>query len=159
MKKNIIILLMLSSLISFSQGELIKNTLLHEIMTDSLFKSMNNFCDVVIEDFTKQKVTKKNVENFIDYISKNSADVVQSVNFLNPQKTKKDSMIEYMREDLMTLVGSNIVFQYISWDGWDGKTPYVMFRFDLKHEDYDKQFLVIIDTKNKIHTIFSVNSK
>lgn len=150
---------MLSALTSFSQGESIRKSVLHEIMTDSLFKSMNSFFEVVIEDFTKQKVTKKNVDKFIEYLSKNSVDEVQSLNFLDPQKTKKDLMIQYIREDLMTLVGSKIVFQFISWDGWDGKTPYVMFRFDLKHKDYDKQFLVIIDTKNKIHSILTVNSR
>jgi len=150
---------MLPAFLSFSQGESIKNTALHEIMTDSLYKSMTYFCQEVIDDFTKTKVTKKNVDKFINFLSKNSAKEVQSLNFLSPEKTKKDSMIDYIRKDLMTLVGSNVHFQYKAWDGWDGKSPYVMFRFDLVHKDYDKQFVVIIDTKNKVHTIFSVNSR
>ncbi len=149
--------LLLITLTGFSQKK--SNKTMHEVMTDSLFQSMTTFCQEVIDDFTKTKITKKNVDKFISYLTINSAEEVQSLSCLNPQKTKKDTMINYVRDDLMTLAGSNVYFQYITWDGWDGESPYVMFRFDLVHKDYNKQFVVITDTKKKIHTIFSVNSR
>jgi hypothetical protein len=157
--KIIFIVSMLVALNNFSQNSSKKDVIMEKIMTDSLFKSMTTFCQEVINDFTKTKVSKKNVDKFISYLRKNSAEEVQSLSCLSPQKTKKDTMIKYVRDDLMTLVGSNVHFQYITWDGWDGESPYVMFRFDLVHKDYNKQFVVITDTKKKIHTIFSVNSR
>lgn len=159
MKKITLTLTLLLTLttVGFSQKNSKKTT--SEIMTDSLFQSMRTFCVEVIDDFTKEPVTKKNVDKFIGYLSNHSAEEVQSMDYLSPYKTKKDTMIDYVRNDLMNLVGSEIIFQYIGWDGWDGKTPYVGFRFDLKHKNYDKQFIVIIDTKNTVHSIFSLNSR
>lgn len=159
MKKITLTLTLLLTLttVVFSQKK--TNKTMHDVMTDSLFNSMKYFCQEVIDDFTNTKITKKNVDRFINFLSKNSAEEVQSLNFLNPEKTKKDSMINYVREDLMTLVGSNVYFKYITWDGWDGESPYTMFRFDLVHKDYRKQFVVIVDTQKKVHTIFSVNSR
>lgn len=64
--------LLLITLTGFSQKK--SNKTMHEVMTDSLFQSMTTFCQEVIDDFTKTKITKKNVDKFISYLTKNSAE-------------------------------------------------------------------------------------
>ena len=92
MKKITLTLTLLLTLttVVFSQKK--TNKTIHDLMTDSLYNSMTYFCQEVIDDFTKTKITKKNVQlnitsdyletenDVIKFLSKNDLNVY----FYNP---------------------------------------------------------------------------
>lgn len=130
-----------------------------EIMRDSLWNSVYNFCLVVDKYLDKDYVTQVDVNNFLNYVSCNMRDSLQSSEFFVPYTVSKEQAMIYLTEQTKDMIGSKCNYSFISWDGWDGKTPYTGFRFDVSHNGYKDQFLIIVSTTNKVHCIFSVNSK
>ena len=130
-----------------------------KVMEDSLMKSLTQFCNTTKIFLDKDYVTQTDVNNFINYVYKNMPDSLQSSDFYVPQTVTKNQALVYLTEQTKDMVGQKCVFSLSSWDGWDGKSPYTGFRFDISHNGYKDQFLVIVSTTNKVHCIFSVNSK
>jgi hypothetical protein len=130
-----------------------------KVMEDSLMKSLTQFCNTTKKYLVKDYVTQTDVNNFINYVYKNMPDSLQSSNFYIPSTVSKNQALAYLTEQTKDMVGQKCIYSFDSWDGYDGKTPYTGFRLDISHNGYKDQFLVIVSTTNKVHCIFSVNSK
>jgi hypothetical protein len=130
-----------------------------EVMEDSLWTSVYKFCKISEKYLDNDCVTQTDVNNFISYVYKSMADSLQSSEFYLPYTVSKNQALVYLTEQTKDMVGQKCVFTWGSWDGWDGKSPYTGFRFNISHNGYKDQFLVIVNTTNQIHCIFSVNSK
>jgi len=155
MKKIVfIIMVVLSSTPFFSQSKNEKN-----LMEDSLWKSLYQFCITTEKYLNKDFVTQKDVNNYLNYIQTHMGDSVQTTDFFVPFMANKNEAMIYLTEQIKDMVGSKCVYRFVSWDGWDGSTPFTGFRFDICHNGYKDQFLVIVNTTNQIRSIFSVNSK
>ncbi len=139
----------------FSQNKKPKS----ETMSDSLWTSVYKFCKTSEKYLDNERVTQADVNNFINYVYNNMTDSLQSSEFYFPYTVSKNQALVYLTEQTKDMVGQKCVFNWGSWDGWDGKTPYTGFRFDISHNGYKDQFLVIVSTTNEVHCIFSVNSK
>jgi hypothetical protein len=139
----------------FSQNKKPKS----EIMSDSLWTSVYKFCKTSEKYLDNESVTQADVNNYINYVYNNMTDSLQSSEFCFPYTVSKNQALAYLTEQTKDMVGQKCVFTWGSWDGYDGKTPYTGFRFDISHNGYKDQFLVIVSTTNKVHCIFSVNSK
>ena len=150
---SLLVLIITTSI--FSQKKIPKN----EIMSDSLWKSLRQFCITTEKHLSKDYVTQSDVNNFINYVYKSMPDSLQSSEFCFPYTVSKNQALVYLTDQTKDMVGQKCVFTWGSWDGWDGKSPYTGFRFDISHNGYKDQFLVIVSTTNKVHCIFSVNSK
>jgi hypothetical protein len=157
MRNLILTLLLVFSITTsfFSQNKKPKS----EIMSDSLWKSLRQFCNTTEKHLSKDYVTQTDVNNFINYVYKSMPDSLQSSEFCFPYTVSKNQALVYLTDQTKDMVGQKCVFTWGSWDGWDGKSPYTGFRFDISHNGYKDQFLVIVSTTNKVHCIFSVNSK
>lgn len=138
----------------FSQNKKPKS----EIMSDSLWKSLRQFCITTEKHLSKDYVTQGDVNNFLSFIYSSMLDSLQSSDFCIPYTVSKNQALVFLTEQTKDMVGQKCVFSLSSWDGWDGKTPYTGFRFDISHNGYKDQFLVIVSTTNKVHCIFSANS-
>lgn len=139
----------------FSQNKKTKS----EKMSDSLWTSVYTFCKTSEKYLDNECVTQTDVNNFISYVYKSMPDSLQSSEFCFPYTVSKNQALVYLTEQTKDMVGQKCVFTWGSWDGWDGKSPYTGFRFDISHNGYKDQFLVIVSTTNQVHCIFSVNSK
>jgi hypothetical protein len=132
---------------------------LKKIMDDSLWKCVYEFCSLVEKYLNKNLVTQNDVDCFLNYVYQNMLDSVQSSTFCIPEDFTRIEAIDLVKRQTEDLINKKCVYEFKSWDGWDGKTPFVGFDFNISHDDYVDQFLVIVNTKNKISSIFSVNSK
>ena len=130
-----------------------------EIMSDSLWDAVYEFCSVTKKHLIKEKVSKKDLDNYIKYLSEHMPDSLQSSDFFVPYTVSKAQALENIREQTKDMIGSKCSYSFVSWDGWDGKTPFTGFRFNINHDGYKDQFLVIVSTSNNIHCLFSANSK
>jgi hypothetical protein len=155
--KNLIltsILTLLFNLTSLSQGKINKS----EMMEDSLWRSLSKFCSVTKKYLDKEKVTQSDVDNFLKYVFQHMKDTVQSSTFWLPKDYSKKEAMGLLVDQTRDLINKKCTFKFISWDGWDGKTPCTGFDFDIHHDGYRDQFLMIVDTKDNIYCIFSSNS-
>lgn len=139
----------------FSQNKKTKS----EKMSDSLWTSVYKFCKTSEKHLDNESVTQTDVNNFISYVYKSMPDSLQSSEFCFPYTVSKNQVLVFLTEQTKDMVGQKCIFTWGSWDGWDGKSPYTGFRFDISHNGYKDQFLVIVSTTNQVHCIFSVNSK
>lgn len=130
-----------------------------EMMEDSLWKSLYKFCKTTETYLNKDYVSQVDVNNFLTYLYNHMGDSVQTTDFYVPFTTTKDQAMSYLTEQTKDMVGSSCKYYFVSWDGWDGKTPFTGFRFDILHDGYKDQFLVIVNTKNEVTSIYSINSK
>jgi len=130
-----------------------------EVMEDSLWTSVYKFCKTAEKYLNKDYVSEYDVNNFLTYLYHHMGDSVQTTDFYVPFTVTKDESMTYLNNQTKDMVGSKCQYSFVSWDGWDGKTPYTSFRFDVSHNGYKDQFLVIVSTKNKVTSIFSINSK
>lgn len=130
-----------------------------ELMRDSLWKSVSKFCTMLSKCLDKDYVTQTDVDNFLGYVYSNMGDSVQSSDFYLPYTVSKNQAMLYLTDQTKDMVGTKCDYSFVSWDGWDGETPYTGFRVNVSHNGYNDQFLVIVSTTNKIRCIFSVNSK
>jgi hypothetical protein len=130
-----------------------------DIMRDSLWTAVYNFCLVVDKYLDKDNVTQTDVTNFLSYIESNMVDSVQSTESWIPYTVSKNQALVFLTEQTKDMIGQKCNYSFLSWDGWDGRTPYTGFRLDVLHNGYKDQFLVIVNTTNHVHCIFSANSK
>lgn len=130
-----------------------------EMMRDSLWKSVYHFSSVVDKYLDKDYVTQYDVNNFLSYVYSHMGDSVQSSDFYLPYTVSKDQAMVFLTDQTKDMVGSKCDYSFVSWDGWDGKTPYTAFRLNVSHNGYKDQLMVIVSTTNEIRCIFSVNSK
>ena len=155
MKKTVIILMVVFSSTSFfSQSKNEKN-----LMEDSLWKSLYQFCITTEKYLNKDLVTQKAVTNFLNYVYSNMGDSLQSSDFFIPYTVSKNQALLFLTDQTKDMIGTKCDYTFVSWDGWDGKTPFIGFRFNITHSGYVDQFLVIVSTTNEIRCIFSINSK
>lgn len=136
----------------FSQNKKTKS----EKMSDSLWTSVYTFCKTSEKYLDNECVTQTDVNNFISYVFRCMPDSIQSTEFCFPYTVSKNQALVYLTEQTKDMVGQKCVF---TWGSWDGKSPYTGFRFNISHNGYKDQFLVIVSTTNKVHCIFSANSK
>lgn len=157
MKKVILTLTVVLSLTTsgFSQNKKPKS----EMMKDSLWTSVYNFCLVVDKYLDKDYVTQSDVNNFLKYVYSNMTDSVQSSDFYQPYTVSKNQALSFLTDQTKDMVGSKCDYTFVSWDGWDGISPYTCFRLNVSHNGYKDQLMVIVSTTNEVHCIFSVNSK
>lgn len=157
MKKLFLTLAVVLSLTTsgFSQSKKPKS----EMMRDSLWTSVYNFCLVVDKYLDKDYVTQTDVNNFLKYVYNNMTDSVQSSDFYQPYTVSKDQALSFLTNQTKDMVGSKCDYTFVSWDGWDGRSPYTCFRLNVSHDGYNDQLMVIVSTTNEVHCIFSVNSK
>jgi hypothetical protein len=155
--RNLILTLLLVFSITTSVFSQTKNKT--KVMEDSLWKSLRQFCITTEKHLSKDYVTQSDVNNFLTFIYSSMVDSLQSSEFYIPYTVTKNQALVYLNEQTKDMVGQKCVFSLSSWDGWDGKSPYTGFRFNISHNGYKDQFLVIVSTTNKVHCIFSVNSK
>ncbi len=156
--KNAILILMiiLTSLKIFSQP----NKLFEKKMNDSLWNSIVAFENILKLNLENREVKEKDINNLVNYFSKNCRDSVQSSRFFVPIKVDKKIFLYNIKRQLTDVIGEkSCVVKFIAWDGWDGVSNYVMARIDIKHHSYDDQVLVILDTKGKITCLSSDNSE
>jgi hypothetical protein len=157
--KNLILtsvfLLLVSGSVFSQNGRKTKN----QIMRDSLWKSLHEFCITTEKFLNKYTVSQKDVNDFLDYVYLHMEDSVQSSDSYIPFMVKKKDALNFLTEQTKDMVNKNCDFSFVSWGGWDGKNSYTGFRFDIKHDGYKDQFLVIVGLKNEITSIFSVKSK
>jgi hypothetical protein len=156
MKKLVLTLVVVLSVTTslFSQ-----NKSKSDVMVDSLWKSLHTFCSTAEKYFDKEYVTQSDVNNFLTYVYKHMGDSVQSSDFYLPYTVSKNQALVFLTDQTKDMVGSKCDYSFVSWDGWDGETPYTGFRFNISHNGYNDQFLVIVSTTNEIRCILSVNSK
>lgn len=94
------------------------------------------------------------VNNFLNYVYSNMPDSVQSSDFCFPYTVFKDKAMFFLKEQTKDIIGSKCDYSFVSWDGYDGETPYTGFRLNISHNGYNDQ--VIVSTTNEIRCIFSV---
>jgi hypothetical protein len=130
-----------------------------KVMVDSLWKSLYQFCTTAEKYLDKDYVTQSDVNNFLKYVYSHMGDSLQSSDSYIPYTVPKNLALSFITDQTKDMVGSKCEYSFVSWDGWDGETPYTGFRFDISHDGYKDQFLVIVSSKNEIRCIFSINSK
>jgi hypothetical protein len=157
MKKLVLTLIVVLSVTTsvFSQTKKSKS----EVMRYSLWSSVYKFSLIVDEYLDKEFVQQADVTNFLSYVYSNMPDSVQSSDFWFPYTVSKDKAMDFLKEQTKDMIGSKCDYSFVSWDGWDGETPYTGFRLNISHNGYNDQFMVIVNTTNEIRCIFSVNSK
>lgn len=157
MKKLVLTLLVVLKITTsvFSQTKKSKN----EVMRDSLWSSVYKFSLIIDKYLDKECVMQKDVNNFLNYVYSNMPDSVQSSDFCFPYTVFKDKAMFFLKEQTKDIIGSKCDYSFVSWDGYDGETPYTGFRLNISHNGYNDQFMVIVSTTNEIRCIFSVNSK
>jgi hypothetical protein len=131
---------------------------LKKTMNDSLYAAIMNFFEILNHTIAKEMVTKKDVELFLEYTYKHMADTLQTSENFFPYDDSKENAIKNLRKQTNDLVGKKCKFIDGGWDGWDGKSPYTSYRFDIEHDNYLDQFIMILSTKNKITCIYSADS-
>ncbi len=140
--------------VSFSQNNSMRKT-----MNDSLYKTVYNFFGVLGKTIVKDKVTKNDINNFLTYVYEHMRDTVQSSEDLFPEHYSKSDAIKLLKTQVSDLIGKKCKYIDGGWDGWDGRSPYTAYRFDIEHDNYSDQFVMVLSTKNEITCIYSFNSK
>jgi hypothetical protein len=129
-------------------------------MDDSLWAALTYFEKQVKVQLENKTVSESDIKNLVQYCYENFSDsVYSSINFL-PVLMPKDSAIKKTNQQFQDIVGeSNCSVKFVSWDGWDGKCPWTMARYDILHHGYIDQALIIINTNGEISSLFSTNSE
>lgn len=154
MKHLTLIIIILSNFAVLAQSkEKQKN-----IMNDSLGQAVNNFCIVVQNYLCKNIATQKDVDDFLNYVYTHADDTLQSSESIFPYDVPKDTMIAFLRRQTKDMIGEKCKFEFKFWDGWDGKTNFVGFGFNILYHHRRNKFLMIVDSYDKIHCIFSMAS-
>ena len=130
-----------------------------EAIRDSLWTAVYNFSKVVDEYLDNDIVRPSDVNDFLSYVYTHMPDSVQSSDSFIPYTVSKDTAFAYLQEQTKDMIGNKCEYTFVSWDGWDGQSPYTAFRLNITHNGYQDQLMVIVSTTDEIHCIFSVDSK
>ena len=100
-------------------------------MEDSLWQAVINFCAVGEKCLNKEKVTQIDIDCFLDYIHSHTEDSVQPSYKFIPFMATKDKTMEILTDQTSDMIGKKCNYKFITWDGWDGVSPYVMFQLNI----------------------------
>ncbi|MFN5182312.1 MAG: hypothetical protein ACK5D5_04710 [Bacteroidota bacterium] len=131
-----------------------------EIMDDSLWHAIQVFENQVKINLENKTVEQKDIDLLVNYFERNFQDSVQTSDFFIPYTATKTQALQNIRKQLQDIVGEkNCEVKFVSWDGWDGKTPFTSLHLDILHHGYKDQAVLILNTRGKISCLFSVNSR
>ena len=126
-----------------------------KVIKDSLWKVAKVFMDTTFKYLCKDKVTQKDIDNYLTYAYKHMQDSIQISHGFSLPIVKKDEAIEFMRKELSDLVEKKTKFQFDGWDGYDGTSPYTGIDFNILYRGNTNQFLVVLNTKSGISHLSS----